>query len=47
MIKTLLALLKSDQLELKPGPNVVFGKTVKLTVRVWREKEQRWYEVLT
>jgi hypothetical protein len=44
-LKEILALL-SGPVEVKPGNNVFFGKTVKLTVRVWREKEQRWYEVV-
>lgn len=35
----------SEQLEARPGMNVLFGKQVLLKIRVWREKEQRWHEV--
>lgn len=45
MIQKLLALLGVEQLELKPGVNVVFGKKIVLKMRVWREKEQRWHDV--
>jgi hypothetical protein len=47
-LKEILAQLKGPEdqpVEVKPGHNVFFGRTVKLTVRVWREKEQRWYDV--
>lgn len=32
-------------LEVKPGLNVFSGKTMVLKVRVWREKDQRWYDL--
>lgn len=37
--------LRAEQVEVKPGVNVLFGKKVLLRMRVWREKEQRWHEV--
>lgn len=37
--------LRTEQVEVKPGVNVLFGKKVLLKMRVWREKEQRWHEV--
>jgi hypothetical protein len=45
MIKTLLALLKSEPLELRPGTTVFSGQKLILKVRVFREKENRWHDL--
>jgi hypothetical protein len=45
MLKTLLALLKSEPLELRPGTTVFSGQKLILKVRVFREKENRWHDL--
>ena len=46
MLRKLLDLLKPDeQLELRPGMNVFSGQKLVLKVRVYREKENRWYDL--
>lgn len=34
-----------SELEVRPGTNVFSWGKVIVKIRVWREKEQRWYEV--
>lgn len=44
-LKALINRLQIDQLELKPGKNVVSGKSVIVRMRKYVASEDRWYDL--